>query len=344
MKIGVVTTPVFRLGSTGLSGYGGLEHIAWQCAVGLAKKGHNVTFFAPDGSDAPGCQLFHFGPERQIDEKTAFDKYWPHLLSQDVIISHDWQKYAYLLKAEGRLKCPVLGVCHAPIPGMFEKPPPVEKPCIVCISDDQRAHYEALHSPSKARTCHNGVDGAVYRPLGLPRTDRYLFLARFSTIKGPNTAIDACKEVNAGLDMIGDTTITNEPALIQYCKKRADGKRIRIVGNQLRGSCVWWMSQSKALLHTAKTFREPFGLAPVEAQLCGNPVIAFDYGACRETIKQGETGFLVENEKQLVRLLKDDAASTIKRERCREWASQFSVDRMVRRYAELCEEAIAGGW
>ena len=46
-------------------------------------------------------------------------------------------------------------------------------------------------------------------------------------------------------------------------------------------------------------YREPFGLAPVEAQLCGMPVIAWDNGAMRETIKHGETGFLVKTQQEM---------------------------------------------
>jgi hypothetical protein len=29
---------------------------------------------------------------------------------------------------------------------------------------------------------------------------------------------------------------------------------------------------------------------------------------------------------------------------CREWAMQFSVENMVKRYEELCKEAVEGGW
>lgn len=50
------------------------------------------------------------------------------------------------------------------------------------------------------------------------------------------------------------------------------------------GSCV-------ALLHPTK-YLEPFGNAAVEAQLCGTPVIASDYGAMVETIEPFKTGFL----------------------------------------------------
>jgi len=50
------------------------------------------------------------------------------------------------------------------------------------------------------------------------------------------------------------------------------------------GSCV-------ALLHPTK-YLEPFGSASVEAQLCGTPVIASDWGGMVETIEHFKTGLL----------------------------------------------------
>jgi len=48
------------------------------------------------------------------------------------------------------------------------------------------------------------------------------------------------------------------------------------------GGCV-------AFLHLAK-YLEPFGCGPVEAQLCGTPVICSDWGGMVETVEQGTTG------------------------------------------------------
>ena len=53
MRVVVISTPIFRLGPMGLQGYGGLEQIAWECAKGLAKLGHQVALIAPDGSECP---------------------------------------------------------------------------------------------------------------------------------------------------------------------------------------------------------------------------------------------------------------------------------------------------
>ena len=44
------------------------------------------------------------------------------------------------------------------------------------------------------------------------------------------------------------------------------------------------------------TGEEDFGIAPVEAQACGRPVIALGRGGALETVDDGVTGLLVEND------------------------------------------------
>lgn len=363
MKIAVISTPVFpTVPPIGAVGYSGLEVIAWQCAKGLAERGHRVVLVAPDGSSCPNVQMLHTGPAGSWDEKTCYGGdpkrnytgYWPLLLQVDAIIDHTWQKWAYMLKAEGRLTAPVLGICHAPVDTMFKELPPVDKPCMVCISDDQRSHFEALWN-RPARTCHNGVDLDYYKPLGLKRSERFLFLARFSTIKGPHIALKACLEAGVGLDLIGDTSITNEPDYFKLCQQLSEreslgwdqrkGKQLRLIGPVTRGESVWWFSQAKALLHPNKLFREPFGLAPVEAQACGCPVLAFDNGAMRETTAGT---WLVKSEEEFTARLKglaQDGVSDEIRMGCRLMAQRFSTQAMAERYEQLCLEAIqSGGW
>ena len=53
-------------------------------------------------------------------------------------------------------------------------------------------------------------------------------------------------------------------------------------------------ARARALLHL-NTIPERFGLVLVEANAAGVPVIAMDLGSCREVIKDGQTGFLVDN-------------------------------------------------
>jgi glycosyltransferase involved in cell wall biosynthesis len=216
-----------------------------------------------------------------------------------------------------------------------------------------------LFNGKKAETAYNGVDLEYYKPLDLPRSKRFLFLGRFSTVKSPKLAIEACLKAGVGLDLIGDTSITNEPEYFNECRRLCDGKQIRMVGSANRGECVWWFSQAHAMIHPVRDFREPFGLAPVEAQACGCPVIAWDNGAMRETVKAGpassSTGKLVSSFDELVDTVKYSAfpdpvwdgerCADTWRKNCREWAGKFSVQNHAKRYEELCHKAITtGGW
>lgn len=363
MKIAIISTPIFKLSNSGgLSNYGGLEQIAWEQAKGLAALGHIVSLIAPDNSECPGVEIIPIGPAGMVDEARAYggfpdikegdivrrkahQGYWQHLLEVDCIIDHSWQKFSYQLKMEGKLKAPVLGVCHAPVNTMYQSLPPVEKPCFVCISQDQANHFEALFS-KKARVAYNGFNTTLYSPMSIKRTDRFLFVARFSTIKGPDLAIEACKKVGVGLDLIGDTKITNEPDYLKKCIGMCDEKQIRFHGGASRGDCVRWYSQAHCFVHPNMRFREPFGLAPVEANACGLPCIAWDNGAMRETIRDGETGWLVSSMDELVEAIntaKEPIPQEI-RNQCRENASRFSVENMAKRYEELIYEAVDGGW
>ena len=348
MKIAVVSSTVFAVGAGGsaLPGYGGLEIIAWQQAKGLAERGHAVTLFAPDGSSCPGCTVFPFGPAGQTDEKTAYGKYWQRLAEVECTIDHSWQKWCTVGQQEGWLKCPVLKWCHAPVNTMFQRlPEGIDKPCFVCISNDQQAHFEALFG-RPCRRCYNGVDESFYAPLGVPRSNRYLFLARFSRVKSPDMAIAAAQSAGAGLDLVGDVVLTGEPEYLEECRRRCDGKQVRMVGPASRGECVHWFAQAQALLHPVHSFREPFGLTLVEAQAAQCPVIGWRYGAVPELVRHGETGFVVSTLAEMVELIKTDAVRSIDRQRCRAWVcDNFTVRHMVDRVEELCREAVeTGGW
>ena len=339
LKICVISTTVLPCPPTG---YAGLEMISWQCAEGLHAKGHEVTLVAPKGSKT-NANLHE--TTLGESERQAYSGYWEKLTQFDVIIDHSWEKWSYILKMEGHLPQPILGVLHAPVETMYSIAPPVPFPSFICISKDQ-SEVCTTHLKCGSRVAYNGVDVDFYSRSNKTRNNRYLFLARISSIKGPHIACSVANICGVGLDLVGDDRITGEPDLLRKIKDACIiSPNLRYIGHQDRNECVDWFNTNKALLHPNLHYREPFGLAPVEAQLCGMPVIAWDNGAMRETVKHGETGFLVRTQDEMENLIRSDAVNDIKSENCIEWARQFSYENMVNRYEELCYEAIdTGGW
>src|SRR2546429_7041225 len=83
-------------------------------------------------------------------------------------------------------------------------------------------------------------------------------------------------------------------------------------------------------------FRSPerFGLVLVEANAAGVPVIAMDLGSCREVIKDGQTGFLVNNVDEAARAMR--RLGDIDRIACRQRVQEcFSIETMVEAYERV---------
>jgi len=74
---------------------------------------------------------------------------------------------------------------------------------------------------------------------------------------------------------------------MEKIKAAAKTPNIEILGYQERTSFVKIVQEAKAFVFAAE---EDFGIAPVEAQACGTPVIAYGAGGALETVRNGKTG------------------------------------------------------
>jgi glycosyltransferase involved in cell wall biosynthesis len=83
-----------------------------------------------------------------------------------------------------------------------------------------------------------------------------------------------------------------------------------------------------ALLYPA---HEDFGIVPVEAQACGTPVIGLDRGGLRETVVDGETGFLVPGLDPAAYAAVVACVGGLSRDAIAKHATQFGRDAFVER-------------
>ncbi|GIX31746.1 MAG: hypothetical protein KatS3mg124_2218 [Porticoccaceae bacterium] len=102
------------------------------------------------------------------------------------------------------------------------------------------------------------------------------------------------------------------------------------------------MGQAAALLFPID-WPEPFGLVMIEALACGTPVIAFRHGSVPEVLRDGVTGFVVENVVEAVAAV--NRLHEIDRAACRRhFESHFTAERMAGQYLALYRRLVGGEW
>jgi glycosyltransferase involved in cell wall biosynthesis len=113
------------------------------------------------------------------------------------------------------------------------------------------------------------------------KDDFYVVVARMVPYKRVGILLSAFEQLpGRTLMVIGDGP------LLKALMKRAP-PNVHMVGGQPFESMRSYLQRARAFLYAAE---EDFGIAMVEAQACGTPVIAFRAGGALETVMDGRTG------------------------------------------------------
>jgi glycosyltransferase involved in cell wall biosynthesis len=111
-----------------------------------------------------------------------------------------------------------------------------------------------------------------------------LCLGRFVPYKKTDLVIRAFKKMpDKKLILIGAGYGTQE-----FRELLQDSPNIQWLGYRRDDEMIRYMQQARACIFAAK---EDFGIMCVEAQACGTPVLAMDYGGYRETVADGLSGY-----------------------------------------------------
>lgn len=131
----------------------------------------------------------------------------------------------------------------------------------------------------EAAIIHPPVDTAAFTP-ATETDDYFLVVSRLIPYKRIDLAVAAFNELGLPLTVIGDG---RDRASLEAMAS----SNVRFLGYQPRGKVRDLLSRCRAFIFPGE---EDFGIAPVEAQASGRPVIAYAGGGALETVEDGVSG------------------------------------------------------
>lgn len=181
----------------------------------------------------------------------------------------------------------------------------------------------------ESEVCYLGIDEDFFKPTGEPVENFLVGLGGIDVQKGVARAVEAVgairPEIRPKLIWVGNYANPEYRAEV-ICRAQQLGVNFEVRVMVKDAELLSLLSRASAMLYTS--LLEPFGLAPLEANACGTPVIAISEGGVRETIVDGENGVLVSsaNPKTIAAaiesLLTDPGRVAQLRSKCRDFILQ----------------------
>jgi glycosyltransferase involved in cell wall biosynthesis len=136
-----------------------------------------------------------------------------------------------------------------------------------------------------ATVIHPPVDTSFFTPGGKDE-DYFLIVSRLTAYKRIAMAVEAFNRLGHQLRIIGDGPERRQLHSLA-------GPNVRLLGALSRAEVRDHMRACRALIFPGK---EDFGITPVEAQATGRPVVAYGGGGALETVVDGVTGVLFDEQ------------------------------------------------
>lgn len=332
--------------------------VAINIAEGLAKRGHEVTFFGPEGTKlATNIETCNVRPLATtaselydlVSTSDLYRDYLPSLYDQymtramferarsgefDVLFFHHPESAAPYARLYPDV--PVVYTLHDYIDStrrhtieMHDSP----NQHYVSISNSQRRDAPDLNY---AATVYNGIDSETFA-FSDSNEDYLMFAGRMVTEKGAKEAVQVALQTGKRLIITGNVLPSSQWYFDEHIKPYLSDK-VLYLGMIDKDQMVKYYQKALALLVPIQ-WEEPFGLTMAEAMACGTPVIAFRRGSVPEVIEDTKTGFIVDNTSSMVEAV--EKINTISRQRCRKHVeNNFSLDHMIDGYEKVLRNIV----
>jgi len=320
--------------------YGGTEAVIDRLARGFLAAGHEVLLFATGDSTCAVDRRWVFDQADGLRMGLAVPELH-HLVHAydavrgfDVVHDHTVVGPVYAERFPDQL---VVTTNHGPF---VEELATIYRAVahrvpIIAISHAQAA--TAGDIPIAGVILH-GIDPERF-PVGKGDGGYFAFLGRMAPDKGARRAAIVARD--AGVRLLIAAKM-QEPLEQQYFQQQVEpilGDGVEYIGEVDVEGKMRLLGGAHALLNPIR-WAEPFGLVMLEALACGTPVVAFPEGAAPEIVDDGVTGFLCDDEADMVSKL--PLVHDLDRAACRRVAERrFSTKRMVREHVALFEDLLS---
>ncbi len=194
-----------------------------------------------------------------------------------------------------------------------------------------------------------GVDLAGYGPAaeGERDPDLLLYLGRIKKYKGLDVLLRTVaalvpRHPRVRLEVAGSGD--DVPRLQTVARELGIGERVTFLGRVTEEEKISLYRRSSVALNSS--LKEGWGLTSIEANGCGTPVVASDVPGLCDSVRDGQTGFLVPfgDEKAMAervgRILSDSDLAARMRQACLAWAAEHTWDRVADRTEETLRRAL----
>jgi glycosyltransferase involved in cell wall biosynthesis len=148
-----------------------------------------------------------------------------------------------------------------------------------------------------ARVVYLGVDPELFQPLKLPKDGGILSVGALTPLKGFDFVVRSLSMIPKN-QRPSLTVVSNyqEEAEKNYLQNMAIDLDVDLHLLDKIGDARLVQLYNQAQITICSSVMEPFGLTPLESMACGTPVIAVAEGGLRESVTDGQTGFLVDRD------------------------------------------------
>jgi glycosyltransferase involved in cell wall biosynthesis len=187
---------------------------------------------------------------------------------------------------------------------------------------------------------YNGIDPNCSNPKIKTRNPSICYVGRIKAYKRLDVLLKLVKQLN--MDNLHVYIAGDGDALphLKELTKQLGLKNVKFFGHVSDEEKIKILQRSWVFVTPSE--KEGWGITVIESNACGTPAVAFDVLGLKDSIVNGKTGFLVNNEPELKEKVLNMLSDTILRSKMSaaafEWSKNFSWDKSAEEFIEAIKK------